>query len=249
MQISEYKNIFENEASHFYYVGYHRAILSLLKKYTKKSSRGKLKILDAGCGAGLLTKKLEEFGEVWGIDMSAEAVKFTKKRGLNVKKASVLKLPFKDKTFDVVVSIDVLCHQSIPNDQKALQELHRVTKPKGLLVLKLPSYNWLYGSHDLLVQTKKRYSQSEVTKNLQSSGFATSHLTYIGSFLLPIIIAKHIKELLTKSVAPNSSVKKIWPPLNALLIYLFHIENFFQNLTGVPFGISVLVFANRVKKT
>lgn len=244
MQISEYKNIFKNEATHFYYVGYHQIILFLLKRYINKSSK-KLNILDAGCGTGLLTKKLTQFGSVWGVDMSEEAVKFAKKRRLNVKKGSVTKIPFKDKTFDVVVSIDVLCHQSIQNDHLALMEFNRVLKPDGLLVLKLPAYNWLHGSHDLLVQTKKRYADKDFSKEVKKAKFKILYLTYLGSFLLPIVIFKHLKEILTNSVSPHSSVENIWNPLNKLLIFLFKVERFLLQIYRIPFGISFLLFARK----
>jgi 2-polyprenyl-3-methyl-5-hydroxy-6-metoxy-1,4-benzoquinol methylase len=79
MEITEYKNIFDNEKSHFFYVANHGIVLSFVKKF---KSRGKVNILDAGCGTGLLAKKLEEFGDVWGIDISPIAVNFAKIRGL-----------------------------------------------------------------------------------------------------------------------------------------------------------------------
>jgi len=55
MEKAEYKNIFENEEIHFYYVSTHKLILSLIKKYLLQKRH--LKILDAGCGTGLLAKK------------------------------------------------------------------------------------------------------------------------------------------------------------------------------------------------
>lgn len=76
MDISEYRNIFENEKSHFFYVGNHKIILSLVEKYAKGLN---LKILDGGCGTGLLAKKLEKYGDVEAVDINTEALKFAKK--------------------------------------------------------------------------------------------------------------------------------------------------------------------------
>lgn len=79
MNISEYRNIFENEETHFFYRANHEIFISLLDQYLPKHK--KLKILDAGCGTGLFAKKLEKYGVVTGADISSEAIKFSKKRG------------------------------------------------------------------------------------------------------------------------------------------------------------------------
>src|SRR3989344_4672699 len=130
MEKTEYKNIFDNEGTHFYYVGTHKAVITLLNSYLK-SKRNNL-ILDAGCGTGLLIKKLSTFGEVWGIDTSSEALKLAKKNNITkIKKASVEKIPFKDNYFDAIVSIDVLYHREVKSDIAALIEFKRVLKPGG----------------------------------------------------------------------------------------------------------------------
>ena len=111
MQVSEYKNIFLNESTHFYYIGTHNTILYLVKIYLPKKKNPK--ILDAGCGTGLLMKKIGKIGRVWGVDISPEAIKFTKRRGIkNTIISSVEKLPFQDNVFDIVVSVDVLYHNN-----------------------------------------------------------------------------------------------------------------------------------------
>src|SRR3989344_9097473 len=128
MQTSEYENIYKNEGHHFFYVGNHFVILNLVRRHAKDSTHN---ILDAGCGTGLLAKKLQSFGKVTGVDISPEAIKYAKKRGVDARLASIAKLPFKKATFDLVVSVDVLYHQKVKNDRTALLEFKRVLKPGG----------------------------------------------------------------------------------------------------------------------
>ncbi len=51
-------------------------------------------------------------------------------------KADICNLPFMDNEFDVIFCNHVLEH--IPNDTKAMQELYRVLKPKGMAILQIP---------------------------------------------------------------------------------------------------------------
>ncbi len=248
MNISEYKNIYENEAKHFYYVGYHQILLSLLKIYLPKKKG--LRILDAGCGTGLFAKKLKQFGDVYGIDMSRDAVEFAKKRGLKVKKASITELPFKDNSFDLIVSNDVICHKSIKNDKQAICELTRVLKPGGILLLKLPAFGWLMGAHDTQVHTKRRYTKEEVYTLLGKCGHKVIKSTYIGSFLVLPVMIKNVLDKLSNN-SSYSSVQNTWPPLNNLLIYLFTMERVFVSFLSIPLGITIITVSikNNGKKS
>lgn len=51
-------------------------------------------------------------------------------------KADITNLPFKDNTFDIIFCNHVLEH--IPDDTKAMQELHRVLKSGGMGILQVP---------------------------------------------------------------------------------------------------------------
>lgn len=51
-------------------------------------------------------------------------------------KADICNLPFKNDSYDVILCNHVLEH--IPNDTKAMQELYRVLKPKGMAILQIP---------------------------------------------------------------------------------------------------------------
>src|SRR3989339_134317 len=97
------------------------------------------KILDVGCGKGFLLyefKKILPNAEVVGFDISKYAIENAKdevKSNLFVHKAQSL-YPFKDKKFDLVVSVTTLHNLCLPELKIALQEIERVAKNKYILV-------------------------------------------------------------------------------------------------------------------
>jgi len=106
--------------------------------------------LDAGCGGGRFVVAIAKLGakKVNGIDVSEKAVESAKQRlkernlfNAEVQVASVLNIPFPDKTFDYVVSSGVIHHT--PDPRRAFNELTRVLKPDGKLFLSV------YGKYGL----------------------------------------------------------------------------------------------------
>jgi SAM-dependent methyltransferase len=81
------------------------------------SGRKGLRILDIGCGAGVMTAHLRRYGDVTGIDFSSAAIAAARDfvPGVDFKVASLEDLPA-DQTFDVLTLFDVLEH--IPEDQR-----------------------------------------------------------------------------------------------------------------------------------
>ena len=104
------------------------------------------RILDFGCGKGLITKEISKINQkaiITGVDVSQEALKSAKKR---VKKANFTKiyeskkLPFKDASFDFIIASDVLEH--VYDTEFAFSELGRVLKKDGKILISVP-YNGL----------------------------------------------------------------------------------------------------------
>jgi len=107
----------------------------MYKSFNFQDFRGK-KVLEIGCGSGIDSVEFARNGaEVYAVDMTDKAIKHTKKlfKELNLKgeisKADATNLPFQNNFFDLVYSYGVLHH--IPVVEKALDEIHRVLKPKG----------------------------------------------------------------------------------------------------------------------
>lgn len=94
------------------------------------------KILDLGCGncRNLLPFYKKNFS-CYGIDFSEnmimEAKKYISKKKIkvNLKKADIAKLPFRDKSFDYIISFASLHHLKNPED--GIKEIHRVLKGRG----------------------------------------------------------------------------------------------------------------------
>jgi len=243
MKKEEYKKIFEQEERHWWYLGMKEITARLLS--TVAWSRKNTKILDVGCGTGGMLIFLKQFGKVWGIDLSKEALNYCRKRGLkNILQASVEKIPFPDKSFDLVTSFDVLYHQWIKNDLFAIREINRVLKPGGYFLVRVPAYNWLRGRHDKVVYTKHRYTRKELTQKLKISGFKILRATYANTFLFPFIAIKRLLERFSPE-SQDSDVKPTLQIINRFLTLIFYFEAVLISKIDLPIGLSLFVIAQK----
>lgn len=119
------------------YDGRWQAVASQLIDFYKLKNSAR--ILDVGCGKGFLLyelKKLLPEAEVVGFDISQYAIDNAKeeiKSGLFVHRAQD-KYPFKDKEFDLVISLTTLHNLPIYELKSALREIERVGKDKYVVI-------------------------------------------------------------------------------------------------------------------
>lgn len=107
------------------------------------------RVLEIGLGQGADSEQIIRRGGKWnGLDLTQEAVmRLARRLGLRrlpheaIKQGSALAIPFADDHFDIVYSHGVLHH--IPDIAKAQQEIARILKPGGRLVM------MLYARHSL----------------------------------------------------------------------------------------------------
>ena len=84
------------------------------------------KILDVGCGYGNLIAELQNKYNFWveGLEYSSYAIrKAHSSVRKKIKKGSILKLPFKKNSFDIVVCFDVICYLTLKETKKAIKNL------------------------------------------------------------------------------------------------------------------------------
>jgi len=107
-------------------------IVNAISDFVRRFSLQHGRVLDVGAGRGYLQDVVQNYV---GLDISPTARQFFHKPFVE---ASATAMPFPDNTFDAVWSIWVLEH--IPEPEKALAEIRRVTKPGGYLFL-FPAWN------------------------------------------------------------------------------------------------------------
>jgi SAM-dependent methyltransferase len=245
MEREQYAIMARREERHWWYAGMRGVALAVLG-HALGGRRG-VRILDAGCGTGGTTTELRQFGDVVGIDLAWEALEPARERGLSaLARASIEQLPFLPATFDVATSFEVVYHLGVASDTAALTEIHRVLKPGGLLLLRVPAHDWLRGEHDRLVHTRHRYSLAEVKGKLGQAGFSVERLTWANSLLFPPAVAKRLLERSNGHTA-TAAEPDLWQPpaaLNGLLQGLVGVEALaIPRGVPLPFGLSVLAVA------
>lgn len=163
--------------SNLNWLRYERYVEDILKHAPKNA-----KILDIGCGGGHVSAMLAVARKdisIIGIDSDddleyKEIWKDLKKFGARYRRLDALKLPFKDKSFDIVISFGVIEHTK--NDNKFLKENFRVLKEGGYnFIFDLPNkYSFSEGFVGTLIGKRihdKMYSMDQIKRLLVKNKF------------------------------------------------------------------------------
>jgi 2-polyprenyl-3-methyl-5-hydroxy-6-metoxy-1,4-benzoquinol methylase len=121
---------------------------SFVKDQLEKVELSNATVLEIGCGRGgfsnYLASSYPKMRKLVAADFSSEGLsladrKFGSHNGLvNWKQEDIMSQSFESNSFDVVISCETIEH--VPHPKKAINELYRVLKPGGLLLLTCPNY-------------------------------------------------------------------------------------------------------------
>jgi SAM-dependent methyltransferase len=105
-------------------------------------------LLDVGCGIGMYTSAFQPYtSEVFGIEIEQPRAQQAAETGTAVAQAMGETLPFAANTFDVVFSHEVLEH--VRDDRRAVEEMVRVARPGGHLVIFVPNRLYPFETHGI----------------------------------------------------------------------------------------------------
>jgi SAM-dependent methyltransferase len=128
------------------------AKLKAVRRWLDSAAPG-TRVLDAGCGEGVLVDEYAGRLAIEGIDPNYGSER--------VRTGSLTALPFEDAVFDRALCLDVLEHLTFEEQPRALAELFRVLKPGGDLLVSIPNLAHLQSRVHFLLQGRLIRTASE----------------------------------------------------------------------------------------
>jgi len=154
-----------------------------LVKLLKESDFNGTKIFDAGCGFGSIAIEIAKAypkTEITGIDLAEPLLKIGQnlikeeslEKQIILKKGDVQKIDYPDNTFDLVINSYLL--HIVENSVKMLNEIERITKPGGIIMITDLRKCWL---KYLMKKFNVSYTIQEAEKIIAQSNIRQSKLT------------------------------------------------------------------------
>ena len=202
-------------------------------------------VLDFGCGNGAQTVAFGEAGckiiavDIGEEDLKAFSVRLKEGDSLNIQPVQYdgVHLPLANESVDLALSFEVLEH--VPDEAAALQEIHRVLKPRGEIIFSVPNKGWLFETHGARLPllrwnrvpffswlphfihrrfAKARiYRRRDITRLLERHGFEVLRTQYITA-PMDVIKSPRLKNVVRRLLFRDDATR--WSFLaTAILVY------------------------------
>lgn len=192
-------------------------------------------ILDVGCGRATMFQDAD-FATSFVVQADSHPWPEWRDGAGFFVRANADALPFREGSFDLVGSFDVIEH--LDDDVGALVEQRRVTSADGYVVAAVPADPRLWSAHDEAVGHHRRYTPDALSDTAESAGLAVTYITHFFSYLwLPARLMR--KASVRRSPDPPGRVGStiVAAAMGALGI----LERAVLSKTTLPFGSSLLV--------
>ncbi|MCX2838878.1 class I SAM-dependent methyltransferase [Salinimicrobium sp. MT39] len=171
-------------------------MLSRKLNWIAQEKTGKVKILDVGAGTGNFLLAAKKRGwKVFGAEPNSGARALASKKGVELEEET---REFSSGSFDVITMWHVLEH--VPNLEEQIEELYRLLKPDGLLVIAVPNFKsddaQKYKEHWAAYDVPRHlyhFSPSAIEKIFNSSGFLLTSQKglFFDSFYVSLLSEKY----------------------------------------------------------
>ena len=237
----------EVEARHFWFRGFRAFVTPLIKRAV--GDRPGARILDCGCGTGANVDLMSRYGRAFGFDFSSAGLQLGRALGrTRLARATVTAAPFRDASFDLVTSFDVLYSLEGPDERAAVAELFRLTRPGGYAIINVAAMNALRGDHSILSREVRRYSRADLRHLMAAAGFTVVRLTYTNfTVLAPLALLRFLQR--RRGLAAEKEAEReisIPPaPINVLLTGVLLLESLWTRRFDNPAGSSLACLARK----
>jgi SAM-dependent methyltransferase len=247
MEAYLFEEMARTEDHHWWFRGRRGVIEAVLRRHLPPAPHRR--ILDVGCGTGGNLPLLQRFGQVEGLEGSAEALALCRRRLGPDFPLHQGHLPegLPPGPFDVVTAFDVLEH--IPDAVGALRGVRSALAPGGLLVLTVPAFGFLWSEHDEVHHHQRRYTVDLLTGQLLAAGLRPRWSSYFNSLLFPPIAAVRLLQRLVPGTRKNElrsdvEVTRSSGLANRVLETIFSSERHVVPRLSLPFGVSLMAVAS-----
>lgn len=219
---------------HWWWRAREHAVLELVRRVC--ADRGPTRILDIGCGDGLLFDALSAFGAVDGVEPDTRLLTSESKYS-----SAIVNAPFDDSfssphRYGLILFLDVLEHMRDP--VMAVRHALRLLEPDGAVIVTVPAFQWLWTSHDDLNHHYMRFSRKDLTRLASAAGADIKMDRYLFQWLVPAKLLVRVGERIRRR-AP--SLPKVPPRgINELLFRYSRLEHRVAGAVNAPYGSSLM---------
>jgi SAM-dependent methyltransferase len=204
-------------------------------------------IWDVGAGSGSMASRLARAGfDVVAVEPLPEgAAAIAALRCGDVYCGTLDALGLPDRSIDAVGFFDVLEHLDDPG--AALDEARRVLAARGVVVVTVPAFQWLWSNADENAGHRVRYTRRQLDRLMTARGFRPLRTRYIFASLLPLAfllrtVPYRLGRRLTREEALAHSAKRLAPNpgVDRIARAVLGAEHHVGRRVPLPFGLSVL---------
>ncbi len=229
---AEFRAMYQAEEKLWWYRILHEKVLAEIQQ--KFGNKKDIFILDLGCGTGGLLHFLRNnnYLNLQGIDYSDASIHFSKLRNLNAQKASIddILTVFEGQKFDIIICNDVFYCLDKLQIINVLQNISSLLETDGIFLSNNNAFNIFYGTHDIAVGGKWRFTLKDFQEFLQNIPLQIQHHSYWTWTLSPLILTIRILQQIqlklglidTSNLVSDVSIPPVW--LNELFYKMVKIE-------------------------
>jgi len=168
-------------ARHPWWLARANLVLALLEKL---NIRPPANILEVGCGWGVNLEALGATGyQLTGLDVSRKMLDRLDRPNRRLIEADLTQsLPDHPPTYDCVLALDVIEH--IDDDRFASQQLGRLLRPAGRLIVSVPALPELFSEFDEVQGHRRRYTAESLRRCLEGAGLLVEDTRWWGQWMV-----------------------------------------------------------------
>lgn len=220
--------------THFWLTSKYAILIDLVKNHVD-TSNDLASMLDIGCAGGAFLEGFESASKRVGFDRDYRILAGLRDSSIHTVAGDASRLPFQQETFALVSAIDLIEH--LEDDLPALEEMYRVLRKGGWLLLCVPAFMALYGKHDTLFGHLRRYKRKQLKERAELAGFVARKTTYIQPlFFFPLWIKRRFFPPSNDALGDFNEIS----PLNSLFHWMLALEKVPLRYVNFPIGATII---------